>query len=55
MKVRPGPEATTLSIGTFILFDKNPKIAKTTKPAKTAVPKFVSDTKVASKWQLFLN
>lgn len=49
IKVNPGPDATTVSIGTFMLFDKNPKIAKTTNPANTAVPKFVKDTKIASK------
>lgn len=49
MNVNPGPDVTTSSIGTFILFERNPRIAKTTKPAKIAVAKFVSDTKTASK------
>lgn len=32
MNVNPGPDATTVSIETFMRFDKNPKIANTTVP-----------------------
>jgi hypothetical protein len=55
MNVRPGPDVATLAIGTPIVSDRNPSVAKTTNPPKMAVPKLTNDINTASKWQLFLN